>query len=223
MAQKVGYAQMYLKLPVKLESLTSWIQKLKGRFADVCWRKKTKEDGRDHYSDGDIFLKYVCDGNVLRRFVVSITDFEKAGCNIRRQGCRHLFVKFSDKDKGFDLQKQQDHCQRILVSIRDGVIGDELVVDMTPDRIMMCDRMVGSVETLSIEHARQKFGVSPMPPVGFGLFYKERRTMPADVTNKKDVQAANDTLQIFDQRAPVVRIGTQWSHMSLVLFRTPGR
>ena len=223
MAQKVGYAQMYLKLPVKLESLTSWIQKLKGSFADVCWRKKTKEDGREHYSDGEIFLKHVRDDKFVRRFVVSITDYERAGGRLRRQGCRRLFVKFSDKDKGFDLQKQQDHCQLILLSIRDGAFGDELVVDMTPDIIMMCDRMVGSVETLSIEHARQKFGVSPTPPVGFGLLYKERRTMPADVTNKKDVQAANDMLQIFDQRVPLVRIGTQWSHMSLVLFRTPGR
>ena len=131
MAQKVGYAQMYLKLPVKLESLTGWIKRLKGRVADVRWRKKTKEYVREHYSDGEIFLKYVCDDNLLRRFVVSITDFEKAGCRIRRQGCRHLFVKFSDKDKGFDLQKQQDHCELILSSIRDGVIGDELVVDTT--------------------------------------------------------------------------------------------
>ena len=194
-----------------------------GSFADVCWRKKTKEDGRDHYSDGDIFLKYVCDDNVLRRFVVSITDFEKAGCNIRRQGCRHLFVKFSDKDKGFDLQKQQDHCQRILVSIRDGVIGDELVVDMTPDSIMMCDRMVGSVKTIPIEHARQKCGVSPTPPVGFGLLYKERRTMPADVTNEDDVREANAMLQILDQSVPLVRIGTQLFPMSLVLSRTSGR
>ena len=155
--------------------------------------------------------------------MVSITDFERAGGRLRRQGCRHLFVKFSDKDKGFDLQKQQDHCQRILVSIRDGVIGDELVVDMTPDSIMMCDRMVGPVKTIPIGEARQKCGVSPTPPVGFGLLFTERRKMPADVTNEKDVQAANDMLQIFDQRVPLVRIGTQWSHMSLVLFRTPGR
>ena len=94
---------------------------------------------------------------------------------------------------------------------------------MAPDSIMMCDHMVGPVTTIPIEQARQQCGVAPRPPVGFGLLHKERRTMPADVTNEDDVRAANDMLQIFYQPVPLVRIGTQWSHMSLVLFRTPGR
>ena len=87
----------------------------------------------------------------------------------------------------------------------------------------MCDRTVGPVETISIEHARQQCGVSPTPPVGFGLFYKMRGAMPSDVTNEDAVREADVMLQILIQPAPLVRIGTQWSHMSLVLFRTPGR
>ena len=80
---------------------------------------------------------------------------------------------------------------------------------MTPDSIMMCDHMVGPVTTIPIEHARQQCGVAPTPPVGFGLFFKERRTMPADVTNADDERAANAMLQIFDQPVPLVRTGTQ--------------
>ena len=203
-----GYAKVYLKEPVELSSLQKWL-KYKGGLLDPKYVMKPGGSGPVHYSPGWIRFQYLCADDEWHPFELGITDFQRTK---RKKDVRHLYVEFKGSPKHFNVTNQMKECKELLLWICRMILGDGLIIDMAPDRILQKPVERGLVAQISIEEARRRCGMEPEPPVAtYGLF---KPKLPKDIAQQPSTAYSQMTkmMGVIDSSlAPSAVNGTPWS------------
>ena len=109
-------------------------------------------------------------------------------------------------------------CKELLLWICRMLLGDGLIIDMTPDRILHTPVAKGAVEKISIEEARQRCGTVLEPPIathGFSAKVAQRHRAPAQRCVFADDQDDGSHRQLS------CALGCQWNTMvpRVILYR----
>ena len=153
-----GYAKVYLKEPVELRSLEKWFIFM-GGLVGTSYVNKPPGAGPVHYSPGTIQLQALCADDEWHPFEVGSTDFQRTK---RKVSIRHLYVMYKGSPKHLNVTNQMKECKELLLWICRMLLGDGLIIDMAPDRILHKPVARGLVEQIS---ARQRCGMVPEPPI----------------------------------------------------------
>ena len=203
-----GYAKVYLKEPVELRSLQKWFI-FKGGLLGVTYVNKPAGAGPFHNSPGTTQLQALCADDEWHPFEVGITDYQRTK---RKVGIRHLYVMYKGSPKHLDATNQMKECKELLLWICRMILGDGLIIDMPPDRILQKPVERELVAQISIEEARRRCGMEPEPPAATYLLFKPK--LPKDIAQQPSTTYSQMTkmMGVIDSSlVPSAVNGTPWS------------